>query len=125
MGLFNRFRPGIKERLENKVLGKKENIKDPYYLFCKDCGCAIELKDTNCPKKIQKLIRRNYKTRSMASLALDKLNPRCPKCQAKFLNKGGKDEEPQSFNEAIKKAEQISEEIKQSPGCSDKPSAGG
>lgn len=112
MRWFNNFRPGIRERLENKVLGKNENATDPYYVVCKDCGISVDIEKTNCPKRIQNLIKKNYKTRAMAALALEKLNPRCDKCQAKFLAKGGKDEEPKNMSEAISKAEEISKDIK-------------
>lgn len=113
-----------KRGLENKILGKKENTGD-FFIPCQDCGKLINIDETNCPKKFKKVFKRNWKMRGIASYTLGKMNPRCPDCQKKFLSKGGKDEEPKTMSEAIKKAEGISEEIRSADGQDNKPDTSG
>ena len=99
-----------KEVAENKAFGKKEKLGE-FYIPCTTCGKLISLNNTNCPRKIKKLIKRNLKTRTIAMMALAKTKPQCAECSKK------KEIKPpvNSFKEAISLAEETSQEFKSLP----------
>lgn len=96
----------------NKTFGKKEKGLGSFMIACKDCGTLIDIDKTNCPNKIKKLVKRNMKMRGVALIALEKMNPRCPKCHQAFLEKGGKQKKV-SGKDMVGIAEEAAEESKQ------------
>lgn len=108
-GLYNKG----KEWGLSKAVGKKEKDLDEFLVQCVDCGTAIDIDDTNCPRKIRKLIKRNMKTRSIAALTFHKFNARCPRCHDHFMSTST--DEDESFitkEEAFDRAQEAVDEYK-------------
>lgn len=86
MKLMDKFRK-IPSMPGNITLGKKEKDLGNFKIECIDCKTLIDIDETNCPRRIKKMIKRNMKMRGIAMIALERMNPRCSKCHKAFLEK--------------------------------------
>lgn len=74
----------------NKVIGLKEKGLGDFNIFCYTCGKPVNINDTNCPKHVKKLVKRNMHTRATVSLLMSKLGAQCHECARKVKLPGPK-----------------------------------